>query len=301
MKLKERFRNFNAAVNIDGAIPNKRESRLAELKAKLHYRVIDEINFDQLETGSNGVDRHELEMAISSLLNTENEPLSISEHNQIIKEVRNEVLGLGPLEPLLQDPTINDILVNRYNLIYVERNGVLEEVTARFRDESHLRKIIEKIAFAVGRRIDESCPMVDARLEDGSRVNAIIPPLALDGAALSIRKFAVEPLRSSDLIRLGTLDSLTVEVLEAIIKSKLNVLISGGTGTGKTTLLNVMSSFIPHRDRIITIEDSAELQLQQRHVIRLETRPPNLENRGEVSQRDLVRNSLDGSDGAGAA
>ncbi len=176
MKLKERFRNFNAAVNIDGAIPNKRESRLAELKAKLHYRVIDEINFDQLETGSNGVDRHELEMAIISLLNTENEPLSVSEHNQIIKEVRNEVLGLGPLEPLLQDPTINDILVNRYNLIYVERNGVLEEVTARFRDESHLRKIIEKIAFAVGRRIDESCPMVDARLEDGSRVNAIIPP-----------------------------------------------------------------------------------------------------------------------------
>jgi pilus assembly protein CpaF len=201
-------------------------------------------------------------------------------------------MGLGPLEPLLADPSVNDILVNGHNKVFVERKGRLERVSVRFRNDQHLLKIIDKIATSVGRRIDESSPMVDARLADGSRVNAIIPPLALDGPSLSIRKFAVDPLRVDDLVRLGAFTPGVAKLLEAIVKSRLNVLISGGTGTGKTTFLNVMSSFIPTYERIVTIEDSAELQLQQEHVVRLETRPPNIEGSGEVGLRDLVRNAL---------
>jgi pilus assembly protein CpaF len=201
-------------------------------------------------------------------------------------------LGLGPLEPFLQDPTVSDILVNTYNQIYLERFGRLEHTNARFKDDAHLMKIIDKIVSAVGRRVDESSPMVDARLEDGSRVNAVIPPLAIDGPMLSIRRFAAIPLEVEDLIQYETLTPEIGEVLKGIIKARLNTIISGGTGSGKTTLLNVVSRFVPEEERIVTIEDAAELQLQQEHVVRLETRPPNLEGKGEITQRDLVRNSL---------
>jgi pilus assembly protein CpaF len=219
-------------------------------------------------------------------------PLNYNERERLFKEIQYEVMGLGPLEPFLQDPTVSDILVNTHRQIYVERFGKLELTEAGFKDDAHLRRIIDKIVSAVGRRIDESCPMVDARLPDGSRVNAIIPPLAIDGPILSVRRFAVEPLELEDLIRLKALTPEIGELLKGIVRAKLNILISGGTGTGKTTLLNVLSRFIPSNERIVTIEDSAELQLKQEHVVRLETRPSNIEGKGEVTQRDLVRNSL---------
>jgi pilus assembly protein CpaF len=219
-------------------------------------------------------------------------PLNFSERERLFKEIQYEVMGLGPLEPFMQDPTVSDILVNTYKQIYVERYGKLELTEAAFKDDAHLRRIIDKIVSAVGRRIDESCPMVDARLLDGSRVNAIIPPLAIDGPILSVRRFAVEPLELEDLISLKSFTPEIGNLLKGIVKARLNLLISGGTGTGKTTLLNVLSRFIPPQERIVTIEDSAELQLKQEHVVRLETRPPNIEGRGEVTQRDLVRNSL---------
>jgi len=219
-------------------------------------------------------------------------PLNLNEREKIFTEVLDEVLGLGPLEPFLKDPTVSDILVNTYKQIYVERFGKLEPTDGRFKDDAHLMKIIDKIVSSVGRRIDESTPMVDARLADGSRVNAIIPPLALDGPMLSIRRFAVNPLELEDLINYQTLVPEIQDILKGIIKAKLNVLISGGTGSGKTTLLNVLSRFISEKERIVTIEDAAELQLKQEHLVRLETRPPNIEGKGEVIQRDLVRNSL---------
>lgn len=202
------------------------------------------------------------------------------------------MMGLGPLEPLLEDISISDILVNGHSLVYVERHGKLERTEVQFRDDAHLMNIIDRVVSSVGRRIDESSPMVDARLKDGSRVNVIIPPLALDGPMLSIRRFSVSRPGVEDLVNFGTLTPMMAEVLDGIIKARLNVLVSGGTGSGKTTLLNVLSSFIPHNERIVTIEDSAELQLQQPHVVRLETRPPNIESKGEVSQRDLARNCL---------
>ena len=208
------------------------------------------------------------------------------------KEIRDELLGYGPLEPLLHDPSISDILVNGFDQVFVERRGKLERSSVRFTDNAHLLKIIEKIATGVGRRVDESSPMVDARLPDGSRVNAIIPPLALDGPTLSIRKFSKIPIRVQDLIDFGSITPEIAQVLDAMVKARLNILISGGTGSGKTVFLNVLSSFIPNDERIITIEDSAELQMQQEHVVRLETRPPNLEGTGEVTQRDLVSNAL---------
>ena len=218
--------------------------------------------------------------------------MSLAQRQFVTRRIEDEVLGLGPLEPLLADPTISDILVNGPESVYVERRGKLQRTDVRFNDETHLLNIIDRIVSAVGRRIDESSPMVDARLKDGSRVNAIIGPLALDGPILSIRRFAVELLTVGDLIALGTITSQAAAVLEAIVKAKLNIVISGGTGAGKTTLLNITSHFIPPDERIVTIEDSAELQLQQPHVVRLETRPPNIEGRGSVTQRDLVRNSL---------
>jgi pilus assembly protein CpaF len=226
------------------------------------------------------------------LLDDHSAPVTSSSRQLIIKQITDEVLGLGPLEPLLADRSVSDILVNGHASVYVERFGKLQRTDVRFRDDQHLLNIIDRIVSSLGRRIDESSPLVDARLKDGSRVNAIIPPLAIDGPSVSIRRFSVDLLNSDSLVRMGALTPAIALVLKAIVRGRLNVLVSGGTGTGKTTMLNVLSSFIPHNERIVTIEDSAELQLQQPHVVRLETRPPNIEGRGEVNQRELVRNSL---------
>jgi pilus assembly protein CpaF len=236
--------------------------------------------------------RAQIRAICERIINEEQSPVGRASRQTIIRRVEDEVLGLGPLEPLLSDKSVSDILVNGPKQVYVERRGRLELTDVRFNNDAHLMNIIDRIVSAVGRRIDESSPMVDARLKDGSRVNAIIPPLAVDGPSLSIRRFAVELMSMEDLTRLGTLSAELAQVLGAIVRGRLNVLISGGTGAGKTTLLNLLSGFIPDTERIVTIEDSAELQLQQPHVVRLETRPPNIEGRGEVTQRELVRNSL---------
>src|SRR6266705_162926 len=263
-----------------------------ELKSNIHSKLIDMIDLSLLGSPNKEFIRQEINKAVVEILREEIVPLNARERELLLKEVQDEVLGLGPLEPFLQDHTISDILVNTHKKIYVERFGKLERTEARFKDDTHLMGIIEKIVSRVGRRIDESSPMVDARLPDGSRVNAIIPPLAIDGPILSIRRFAVRPLKLEDLVRLKTLTPEVGELLQGIIKARLNVLVAGGTGSGKTTLLNVLSGFIPATERIVTVEDSAELQLQQPHVVRLETRPPNIEGKGQVTQRDLVRNSL---------
>ena len=265
-----------------------------DLKSRVHDRLLDIIDLSVIDK----LERDELEFQIRQvverILKEESYtlPLNLKEREKIFTEILDEVLGYGPLEPLLKDHTVSDILVNTYKDIYVERAGKIEATDSRFKDDDHLMRIIDKIVSSVGRRIDESSPMVDARLPDGSRVNAIIPPLALDGPILSIRRFAVNPLELDDLIRFNTLTPDISELLKGIVKARLNVIISGGTGSGKTTLLNVLSRFIPGDERIITIEDAAELQMKQDHVVRLETRPPNIEGKGEVVQRDLVRNSL---------
>jgi pilus assembly protein CpaF len=265
-----------------------------DFKARIHDRLLDMIDLSVIET----MNREELGAQIRHIVErimAEEDyslPLNMNEREKIFEEILDEILGLGPLEPLLKDPTVSDILVNTYKQIYVERFGNLESTEARFKDDDHLMKIIDKIVSSVGRRVDESSPMVDARLADGSRVNAIIPPLALDGPLVSIRRFAVNPLELNDLINYKTLPLELEDILKGIIRSRLNVLISGGTGSGKTTLLNVLSRFIPDTERIVTIEDAAELQLKQRHIARLETRPRNIEGKGEIIQRDLVRNSL---------
>ena len=265
-----------------------------ELKTRIHDRLLDTLDLSLIETLDRNLLKSELRGIIEGIIREEanNIPLNLTERERLFTEIQDEVLGLGPLEPFLQDPTVSDVLVNTYKNIYVERFGRLEATDARFKDEDHLKKIIDKIVASVGRRIDESSPMVDARLSDGSRVNAVIPPLAIDGAMVSIRRFAVDPLELEDLLTFNTLSPACGEILKGVVKAKLNVLISGGTGSGKTTLLNVLSRFIPESERIVTIEDSAELQLKQEHVVRLETRPPNIEGKGEVAQRDLVRNSL---------
>jgi pilus assembly protein CpaF len=265
-----------------------------EIKTRIHDRLLDLIDLSVIETLDRTALQSELKGIVGQILAEEMPelPLNARERERLFGEILDEVLGLGPLEPFLQDPTVSDILVNTYKQVYVERYGKLELTDARFKDNAHLRKIIDKIVSAVGRRIDESSPMVDARLHDGSRVNAIIPPLAIEGPMLSIRRFAVDPLEVEDLIELKTLPPQLAELLKGIVKARLNVLISGGTGTGKTTTLNVLSRFIPADERVITIEDSAELQLKQEHVVRLETRPPNIEGKGEITQRDLVKNSL---------
>ncbi|HMP55447.1 MAG TPA: CpaF family protein [Novosphingobium sp.] len=262
------------------------------LKVSIHRSLLERINLAALEQLTRDQIRAEISGIVSELLKSEGELLNAQEREVLVGEVLDELLGLGPLEPLLDDETITDILVNGHDEVFVERRGLLERVPTRFQDDRHLLRIIQKIVSAVGRRIDESSPYVDARLADGSRVNAIIPPLAIDGPALSIRKFAKKWISMDRLIELGTMPETMAEVLKAIVGSRRNVLISGGTGSGKTTLLNAMSSYINHRERIITIEDSAELQLQQDHVVRLETRPPNIEGRGEVTQRNLVKNAL---------
>lgn len=265
-----------------------------DLKSRVHERLIDILDLSLLDTVDREMLRGEIRRVIESILANKdfNFPLNYEERERFCREVQDEVLGLGPIEPFMHDPTVTDILVNTHNQVYVEQYGKLHLTRARFKDEFHLRKIIDRIVSAVGRRIDESSPMVDARLPDGSRVNAIVPPLAIDGACMSIRRFSADPLELEDLITLNSLSEDIGEVLKGIVKARLNVLISGGTGTGKTTLLNVLSRFVPNDERIITIEDSAELQLKQEHVVRLETKIANVEGKGEIAQRDLVRNSL---------
>ena len=279
-------------VTIGDASAFAKRDKHTELKVELHQRLIELINLQALETMSRLQIEAEIGEIVAEELIKQNEALNQNERKQLVSDILDELLGLGPLEPLLKDPTITDILVNGYRHVFVERFGVLEPTSVRFKDEKHLLRIIQKIVSAVGRRIDEASPMVDARLADGSRVNAVVPPLALDGCHLSIRKFARTPISMDRLIDIGSIPAKVAEVLKAIVRARLNVLISGGTGSGKTTLLNAMSAFIDGRERIVTIEDSAELQLQQIHVVRLETRPPNIEGKGEVTPRDLVRNAL---------
>jgi len=267
-------------------------SEFQNLKSLIHDKLLDIIDFSVINTIDSKSLREEISKISEEMINEEKVLINSQEKDSLLKALQDEVLGYGPLESFLKDTITSDILVNTHNRIYVERFGKLELTEARFKDENHLRKIIDKIVSGVGRRIDESSPMVDARLPDGSRVNAIIPPLALDGSLLSIRRFAVDPLKLPDLIASHSLTPEMGELLQGIVQARLNVMICGGTGSGKTTLLNVLSGFIPANERIVTIEDSAELQLQQSHVARLETRPPNIEGKGEVTQRDLVRNSL---------
>src|SRR5580693_4931884 len=263
-----------------------------ELKFTLHRKLVDKINLEALATIDNQRMRAEVRQAVISLIDAEPTLLSSLEKQQISDEVLDEVFGLGPLEPLLQDPGISDILVNTYKQVYIEKRGLLELTSVTFRDDQHLLRIIDKIVSQVGRRVDESTPMVDARLSDGSRVNAIIPPLAVDGPLLSIRRFSTDKLMPADLVERKAMTPGMMELLEAAVKAKMNIIIAGGTGAGKTTLLNALSVFINGKERIVTIEDAAELQLKQPHVARLETRPPNIEGHGAVRQRELLINSL---------
>jgi pilus assembly protein CpaF len=263
-----------------------------EMKSRLHRALINRMDLTKLSSLTPEQVKEEVSRLAESMLAQESTPLSSVERERLVNEVQHELFGLGPLEPLLADSTISDILVNSHRTIYIERRGKLELTNVKFKDDEHLMRVIERIVSTVGRRIDESSPMVDARLKDGSRVNAIIPPLSIDGPVVSIRRFGAEPLRMSALIDNKALTKDIADMLDMCVVARLNCLISGGTGAGKTTLLNALSAYIPPTERIVTIEDSAELQLQQPHCVRLETRPPNIEGRGEVSQRDLVRNAL---------
>ncbi len=265
---------------------------LGKVKATIHRRLIQRLNLDRVTQLNRDAVRAEVVQLVDSMTSSESAPMTLQEKEHLALEILDEVFGLGPLEPLLKDATISDILVNTHKDVYIERRGLLERTNVQFRDEAHLLAIIDRIVSAVGRRIDESSPMVDARLADGSRVNAIIPPLAIDGPCLSIRRFGREPLNVDALLRNQTLTSGMLALLRGCVYARMNCLISGGTGAGKTTLLNVLSSFISNRERIISIEDAAELQLHQDHVVRLETRPPNVEGKGAVHQRQLVINSL---------
>jgi pilus assembly protein CpaF len=266
--------------------------RLHHLKAQVHRTMIERINLSSLDDISPEQLRSQVHQIITSLIAEEEVPLSEAQRALLEEEILNETFGLGPIEPFLHDPDVSDILVNTHQQVYLERFGRLEVTDARFDDDDHLMKIIDRIVSRVGRRVDESSPMVDARLPDGSRVNAIIPPLALDGPVLSIRRFGVRTLHMEDLIEIGSITSGMAEVCTGAIRARLNCLIVGGTGSGKTTLLNALSAHIPAEERVVTIEDAAELQLLQPHVVRLETRPPNIEGKGQVTQRDLVRNAL---------
>ena len=263
-----------------------------EMKTRIHRRLIDRIDLAKIDLMESHELVREIGSVIEGLIIGEGIPLNQAERDRLIVEIQHETFGLGPLEPLLADDHISDILVNGHSKVYIEKGGKLQKTEVSFRDNGHLMQVIERIVSKVGRRIDESSPYVDARLPDGSRVNVIIPPLALDGPALSIRRFGREPLGMKDLLKLGTLDERMALLLEGAVQTRLNILISGGTGTGKTTLLNVLSAFIPMSERVVSIEDSAELHLKQDHVVRLETRPSNIEGRGEVTQRDLLRNAL---------
>ena len=275
-----------------GASDGTGQHSFQEMKSRLHRTLINRMDLTKLSSLSPDQVHAEVSRLAEIVLAQEAMPLSAAERERLVNDVQHELFGLGPLEPLLKDPSISDILVNSHDTIYIERRGKIEATTVRFKDDEHLMRVIERIVSSVGRRIDESSPMVDARLQDGSRVNAIIPPLSIDGPVLSIRRFGAEPLRINKLIENQALTPDMASMFEMCVKARLNVLISGGTGAGKTTLLNALSAYIPHNERIVTIEDSAELQLQQPHTVRLETRPPNIEGKGEVSQRDLVRNAL---------
>jgi pilus assembly protein CpaF len=267
-------------------------SEYQQVKADLHRKILDKLDLEKLGKATGETAREEVLVLIRNSVNSEAVPLSFAERERLAREILDEIFGLGPLEPLLKDPSISDILVNRFDRVYVERGGKLEVTGLSFKDNQHLMQIIDRIVSRIGRRVDESSPMVDARLADGSRVNAIIPPLALDGACLSIRRFGRDPITSRNMIANKTLSEPMLEFLSAMVKGRLNLLISGGTGAGKTTLLNVLSGYIPNTERIVTIEDAAELQLKQEHVVRLETRPPNIEGKGAVRMRQLVINSL---------
>ncbi|HEX8879711.1 MAG TPA: CpaF family protein [Candidatus Acidoferrum sp.] len=262
------------------------------VKTAIHRKLIQKLNLDRLTEANREDVRREVSQLLESLVLGESTPLNLQERERVVQEVLDEVFGLGPLEPLLADPTVSDILVNTHKRVYVERKGLLELTPIHFRDDVHLMSIVDRIVSAVGRRVDESSPMVDARLADGSRVNAIIPPLSVDGPVLSIRRFGRDRLTADDLVNNNSLTPPMLELLRGCVKARLNVLISGGTGAGKTTFLNVLSSYISNRERIVTIEDAAELQLHQEHVVRLETRPPNIEGKGAIYQRQLVINAL---------
>jgi pilus assembly protein CpaF len=293
MKLGDRFQqpeSQGAPVNPD-LLPGVQERR-NNLKGRIHRRMIERLNLSSLDALDQEALRFQIRQIISGLIAEESIPLSERERTELEDEVLNETFGLGPIEPYLHDPDVSDILVNTYRQVYVERFGVLEITDTQFDDDEHLLKIIDRIVARIGRRVDESSPMVDARLPDGSRVNAIIPPLAVDGPIVSIRRFGVRTLDINDLVQLGSVTPGMAELFHGMVRAKLNTLVSGGTGSGKTTLLNAISAFIPAEERVVTIEDAAELQLLQPHVVRLETRPPNIEGTGQVTQRDLLRNSL---------
>jgi pilus assembly protein CpaF len=294
MALRERLIRETAAgpVVANGDGNGNGQVSFQEMKSRLHRALINRMDLTKLTSMPPEQLNAEVSRLAESVLASEAMPLSAAERDKLVNEVQHELFGLGPLEILLADPAISDILVNGPDNIYIERRGKLEVTSIAFKDNDHLMRVIERIVSSVGRRIDESSPMVDARLQDGSRVNAIIPPLSIDGPVLSIRRFGAEPLRMSSLIENRALTKEIADMLEMCVRARLNVVISGGTGAGKTTLLNALSAYIPENERIVTIEDSAELQLQQPHVVRLETRPPNIEGRGEVTQRDLVRNAL---------
>lgn len=301
MSLREQLMMQNGSMPFDaagGAAAGVAAESLAarrayqELKMNIHQAIIDRVELDKLQRLSPEQIKRELAQLVERIVDEDKIPMNELERRRLAQDVHDEMVGLGPLEPLLNDPTISDILVNTSQHVYVERRGRLEHTDVTFYDDAHLMKIIERIVSRVGRRIDESSPMVDARLPDGSRVNAIIPPSAIDGPLVSIRRFAVNPLTVADMVNNQSFTPAMAQLLEALIKAKLNVLISGGTGSGKTTLLNLLSGFIPEDERVVTIEDAAELQMRQQHVLRLETRPPNIEGKGEISQRSLVRNAL---------
>ncbi len=294
MRLGERLRQGTASREAppDAAAVEAAPEHFHQLEAELHRRVVDKLDLAKVEKLPPAQLREELRSVLAASVTASQVPLNAGERERMVQDLLDELTGLGPLEPLLRDGSISDILVNGYATVYIERHGKLELTPARFRDDAHLSQIIGRIVARVGRRVDETSPMVDARLPDGSRVNAIVPPLAVDGPVLSIRRFGVSPLRIRDLLGNGALTREAIAFLGACVRAKLDILISGGTGAGKTTLLNALSAFIPGEERIVTIEDSAELQLQQRHVVRLETRPANIEGKGEIVARDLVRNSL---------
>src|SRR4029450_7410165 len=293
MALRERYikegNGDGTAARADDVYGNQ---TFQEIKARVHRAIITKMDLTKLNVLSPDRIHSEVSKLAEDLLLAENLPLTTAERDRIVSDVHHELFGLGPLEPLLADGSISDILVNSYANIYIERRGKLEKTAISFKDDEHLRRVIERIVSTVGRRIDEAQPMVDARLRDGSRVNAIIPPLAIDGPTLSIRRFGVDPLKMPKLIEYGALTKEIAILFEMCVRARLNIIISGGTGAGKTTLLNALSAYIPSDERIVTIEDSAELQLQQPHVVRLETRPSNIEGKGEITQRDLVKNAL---------
>jgi pilus assembly protein CpaF len=295
MSLRERLQAHQA--NAQGVVVLRPEPGLGhtayqELKVRIHQKLLDRVDLAVMESLTPERLKEEIAILVERLLSEEAMVVNDSERASLVRDIQHEMLGLGPLEPLLADPTISDILVNSHSQVYVERRGKLERTDIRFANDAHLMKIIDKIVSRVGRRIDESSPMVDARLPDGSRVNAIIPPVALDGPIVSIRRFAVIPLKIEDVLQYKTLTPEMASILQGLAKAKVNMLISGGTGSGKTTMLNILSGYIAATERMVTIEDAAELQLQQPHVVRLETRPPNIEGKGEVTQRSLVKNAL---------